>query len=217
MKKYDYALFDLDGTLTDSAEGITNSVAHALKKFGINSCDKNELKRFIGPPLVDAFENFYGFSHPQAVKAVEYYREYFKDKGIFENSVYDGIPELLEALTEEGIGLIIATSKPEAFAKRIVEHFGINKYFTAVVGATFDNTLSEKKDIISHVLTTQNLTEKSSVIMIGDRHHDIEGAKANGIDSIGVLYGYGSRVELVSAGAKYTADTPNDIKKILMC
>jgi len=216
MKKYEYVLFDLDGTLTESAPGIINSVSYALQKFGIEVQNKETLKRFVGPPLSDAFENFYGFSHAQATKAIEYYREYFKDKGIYENSLYDGIPELLKALSEAGLKLIIATSKPELFAKRIAAHFGIDKYFSAVIGATMDGSLSAKQDIIARVIATQKLSEKESVIMVGDRHHDIEGAKSNGIDSIGVLYGYGSRNELENAGATYIASTPHDVKKFLL-
>ena len=216
MKKYQYALFDLDGTLTDSANGIINSVSYALSKFGINTVDRSQLKCFIGPPLIDSFESFCGFSHDKAAKAVEYYREYFKDTGIFENSLYQGIPELLKTLYDEGITLIIATSKPEIFAKRIAAHFDIEKYFSSIIGATMDGTLSAKEDIISHVLKTQGIVDKSSAIMIGDRHHDIEGAVTNGIASIGVLYGYGSLDELVSSGATYTVDNPNSIKNILI-
>ena len=216
MKKYQYALFDLDGTLTDSANGIINSVSYALSKFGIDTVDRSQLKCFIGPPLIDSFETFCGFPHDKADKAVEYYREYFKDTGIFENSLYQGIPELLKSLSDEEITLIVATSKPEIFAKKIAAHFDIEKYFSSIIGATMDGTLSAKKDIIAHALKTHGIADKSSVIMIGDRHHDIEGAVANEIDSIGVLYGYGSLDELVSSGATYTVNTPDEIKDILI-
>ena len=216
MAKYKYLLFDLDGTLTDSAEGITNSVAYALEKFGIVTEDKSTLNVFVGPPLVDAFMNFYGFSEDDAHKAVAFYRERFRDIGIFENSVYDGIIELLERLSSDGFELIMATSKPEEFAKRIATHFDFEKYFSHIVGATFDGKISTKTDVINHALSRAGITDKSAVIMIGDRHHDMEGAAEVGVDSIGVLYGYGDRAELEKANATYIAKTVNDIRKFLI-
>lgn len=216
MKKYKHILFDLDGTLTDSAEGITKSVEYALGKFGVKVADLNELRRFVGPPLVDAFMNFYGFSEDDAKAATEYYRERFRVKGIFENAVYDGIPQVLENLKNAGLNLIVATSKPEEFAKKIVAHFDIEKYFSLVAGATFDGKLSAKADVIEYALSRAGITDKSSVLMIGDRHHDIDGAWTVGLDSVGVLYGYGDREELTSAGATYIAETVGDIEKIIL-
>ncbi len=216
MRKYKHILFDLDGTLTDSAEGITKSVEYALEKFGVKVSTLSELRRFVGPPLVDAFMNFYGFSEEDAKAATEYYRERFRVKGIFENSVYGGITEVLESLKSAGLDLIVATSKPEEFAKRIVAHFDIEKYFSLIAGATFDGKLSAKADVIEYALNRASITDKSSVIMIGDRHHDIDGARAVGLDSIGVLYGYGDREELSSAGATYIAETVGDIEKIIL-
>ena len=215
MPKYKYIFFDLDGTLTDSAPGITNSVVYALDKFGIKENDINKLKRFVGPPLVDAFMEFYGFSEEDAKKAVEYYRERFKDIGIFENSVYDGIKELLSDLKNEGYTLVIATSKPEVFANRIAEHFDFAKYFDSIRGATFDGKLNTKVQIIEYAIATLNINNRQEIVMIGDRHHDAEGAKATGVDFIGVLYGYGSREELANAGAKQMAETPAEIKDYL--
>lgn len=215
MAKYKYLFFDLDGTLTDSAEGITNCVAYALEKFGITESDKSALRRFVGPPLVDAFMEYYGLTRDDALKAVEYYRERFRDIGIFENAVYDGIPELLCELSAAGYELIIATSKPEQFAKKIAKHFDIEKYFSLIAGATFDGRLSAKRDIINYALEGKGITDKSSVVMIGDRHHDTEGAAAIGVDSIGVLYGYGSKEELVKSGATYIAENVSDIKKFI--
>jgi phosphoglycolate phosphatase len=215
-KKYKHILFDLDGTLTESAEGITRSVAYALEKFGIKETDYEKLKLFVGPPLVDAFMKFYGFSEADAKKATEYYRERFRVKGIFENALYDGITEVLDTLKKAGFNLIIATSKPEEFAKRIVAHFDIEKYFSFIAGATFDGTRGNKSDVIKYALDIAGITDKSSAIMIGDRHHDINGANAVGIDSIGVLYGYGDKNELVSAGATYIAKNVKDIEKIIL-
>ena len=201
MKNYAYLLFDLDGTLTDPGEGITNSVAYALEKFGISVADRSTLYPFIGPPLVDSFMKFYGFPHEDAERAVACYREYFRDRGIFENRLYEGIPEVLKALKDAGKTLAVATSKPEPFAKRIIEHFGLSEYFTLVAGASFDQTRSEKWDVIEYAMDTLGLTERSKIVMIGDRKHDIIGAKKTGLDSVGVLWGYGDRRELTAAGA----------------
>ena len=215
MANYKYLFFDLDGTLTDSAEGITNSVEYALNKFGIIIKDKSELNRFVGPPLVPAFMEFYGFDEPDAKKAVEYYRERFKDIGIFENRVYDGIKGLLEDLKNKGYTLVVATSKPETFAKRIADHFDLTKYFTYIAGATFDGRISTKTEVIEYAIKALGLKDRSEIIMIGDRHHDVEGAKETGLDSLGVLYGYGNREELEKAGATYIAPTVEDIASIL--
>lgn len=207
MKSYQYLFFDLDGTLTDPGEGITNSVAYALDKFGITVTDRASLYPFIGPPLVDSFMKFYGFSHEDAERAVVCYREYFRDRGIFENRLYKGIPEVLKALRDAGKTLVIATSKPEPFAKRIVEHFGLSPYFTLVAGASFDETRSEKWDVIEYAMDSLKLTDRSEIVMIGDRKHDIIGAKKTGLDSVGVLWGYGDREELTVAGADVIFDT----------
>jgi phosphoglycolate phosphatase len=214
MKSYQYLFFDLDGTLTDPGEGITNSVAYALDKFGITVTDRASLYPFIGPPLVDSFMKFYGFSHEDAERAVVCYREYFRDRGIFENRLYEGIPEALKALKDAGKTLVIATSKPEPFAKRIVEHFGLSPYFTLVAGASFDETRSEKWDVIEYAMDSLKLTDRSEIVMIGDRKHDIIGAKKTGLDSVGVLWGYGDREELTSAGAEIIFDTVGQLTSL---
>lgn len=216
MYMYKNILFDLDGTLTDPGVGITNSVAYALKKYGITVEDKKELYKFIGPPLKTSFQEFYGFSEDDSALAVEYYREYFKEKGIYENRVYDGIRELLSSLKSDGRTLILATSKPEQFALRILEHFDIKHFFCLVAGATMDGLRSEKADVIRYALEQSNVEDVSSTVMIGDRKHDVIGAFANGIDAIGVLFGYGSKKELEEAGAKYIAKNPDDILQICM-
>jgi phosphoglycolate phosphatase len=215
MKMYDYILFDLDGTLTDPAEGITNSVAYALNKFGIVVDDKRELYKFIGPPLVEAFAEYYGFSKEDSEKATAFYRETFRVKGLFENKVYDGVPELLETLKHNGKKLVIATSKPEEFSVRILKHFNLFDYFDFVAAATFDSTRNTKDKVIEYALENLNITDKSKVVMIGDRHHDIDGAKINNIDSIGVLYGFGDREELQKAGATYIAENVADILRLV--
>lgn len=216
MKNYDVVLFDLDGTLTDPAIGITNSVMHSLKKYGIEVADRAELYKFIGPPLHESYEKFYGFSHDEALRAVEHYREYYKVKGIYENLVYDGIEELLVKLNENGKKVILATSKPEIFAREILRYFGLDKYFYYAAGANLDGSRTDKAEVVSYALDAGNVSDKSTAVMVGDREHDIIGAKKNGIDSIGVLFGYGNRAELENAGATYIAKTVCDIGKLIM-
>ena len=208
---YDYLLFDLDGTLTDPGEGITNSVVYALKKWGVEVKDKRELYSFIGPPLSASFKKYFGFSEDDALKSVEYYREYFRERGIFENEVYGGVPNLLATLKEAGKTLILATSKPEGFAKQILDHFDLAKYFDFVAGATMDESRNKKADVIRYALRMSGVTDLSRAVMIGDREQDVDGAKQNGMASIGVLYGYGDRAELEGAGATYIAETVEDI------
>ncbi|HEY5585852.1 MAG TPA: HAD family hydrolase [Ruminiclostridium sp.] len=212
---YEYILFDLDGTLSDPGIGITNSVMYALKRYGIEVSNRRELYKFIGPPLLDSFENYYGFSKEEAKTAVEYYREYYRDKGIFENFIYDGFEDLLKILKGNSKTLIVATSKPEVFAKQILEHFDIAKYFTYIAGSNLDGTRVKKDEVIKYALESCNIIDLSKAIMIGDREHDIIGAKAVGINSIGVLFGYGDRSELEKAGANFIVDTVADIGKLL--
>lgn len=212
---YKYILFDLDGTLTDPGIGITNSVSYALKKYGIETKERSSLYKFIGPPLKDSFMKYYGFSEKEAVTAIEYYREYFSQKGIFENKLYDRAENLLCELKKSGKVIILATSKPQKFSEQILEYFGITKYFDCVVGATMDGSLSYKKDIISLALKKCEITDLSACVMVGDRAQDVSGAVYNKIDSIGVLYGYGDKEELISVGATYLAESPGRVLEIL--
>lgn len=212
---YKYILFDLDGTLTDPGIGITNSVAYALNKFNITVENRAELYNFIGPPLIDSFMKYYGMSYEDGLKAVEYYREYFGVTGIFENTMFDEIPALLQKIKNSGQKIALATSKPEQYAVRILEHFDLTKYFDFIGAATMDESRSKKADVIKYTLKNLNVSDKSQVVMIGDRHHDIDGAYQNGIDSIGVLVGYGDRKELENAGATYIAESLNDIIRFL--
>ena len=216
MRSYEYLFFDLDGTLTDPAEGITKSVAYALDKFGIHVADRSELYCFIGPTLYDSFRRYCGLSDEDANRAVEYYREYFRVDGIFDNKVYDGIPELLKKLKSAGKKLVLATSKPEEFARRIMDKFELAQYFEHIAGATFDGTISKKSEVIEYAIKGAGVSDKSSVLMIGDRENDILGAKKAGVDSMGVLFGYGSRQELEDAGPTYIAETIEDIGKMLI-
>ena len=209
--KYKYYLFDLDGTLTDPGIGITNSVMYALEKFGIHVSNREELYPFIGPPLTDSFIKYFDFSEKQAIQAVEYYREYFRAGGIFENKVYDGIPEMLGELKARNAITALATSKPYEFSVRILEHFGLYQYFDFIGAATMDGRISKKADVIRYLLGELGDVDAGSVLMIGDRDQDIEGAKANGLHCAGVLWGYGSNDELMGAGADYIVSAPSDI------
>ena len=215
MCKYNTVIFDLDGTLTDPAIGITNSAAYALAKWGIEVSDRSELYKFIGPPLLDSFGNYYGFSREDSERAVEYFREYFSSKGMFENSVYEGIPAVLSELRARGKKLIVATSKAEVFAKQILEHFDLDGYFDFVSGATLDSSRVKKADVIEYALKSCGIDDIDDVIMVGDRDFDVIGASHFGMDSIGVTYGYGGREELESAGATYIADSPCEILDIV--
>jgi phosphoglycolate phosphatase len=208
---YDTVLFDLDGTLTDPGEGITNSVAYALSKYGIEVRDRSELYKFIGPPLRDSFMKYYGFPEDKALQAIEYYREYFRDRGIFENRVYEGVEDMLRQLHAKGKRLVLATSKPEEFALRILEHFDLKKYFTVVAGASMDSSRSKKGDVIAYAISLCESFDKYTAVMVGDREHDVIGAKENSLRCIGVFYGYGSEVELKNSGADYIVATPSDI------
>ena len=209
-----YILFDLDGTLTDPGIGITNSVMYALKKFGIEITDRTSLYNFIGPPLMYSFQTFHGFSEEDSTQAVKYYREYFSVHGLYENEVYPGIPELLHELKQRGYHLVLATSKPEEYALEILRHFGLYDYFDFVAGATFDTTRVKKADVIAYALKETGITDLENTIMIGDRSHDIIGAKTFNLDSIGVLYGYGSEDEFKEAGATYIVNKPCEIIEI---
>ena len=209
--KYEYCFFDLDGTLTNPEFGITNSFMYALNKYNISVSERTELHKVIGPPLMDSFQRFYNFSNEEAKVAVDYYREYYKDKGIYENEVYLGIPQLLEQLQKNGKKIVLATSKPEHFAKIILDYFDIAKYFTFVAGANLDETRTKKDEVIEYALESCGITDMKKVIMIGDREYDVIGARKFGIDSIGVLFGFGTIEELQAAGATYIVETVQEM------
>ena len=216
MHRKQVYLFDLDGTLTEPGEGITNSVMYALDKFGIHETDREALYRFIGPPLLDSFMQFYGMPQAQAERAVAAYREYFSVKGLFENRVYDGVPALLQSLWDQGKTLAVATSKPEVFTLRILDKFDLSKYFHYVGAASLDSSRSQKADVIRYTLHLCGNPAPDTVVMIGDRKHDILGAAQNGIQSVGVLYGYGDRPELETAGADAIAQSVEQLRSILL-
>lgn len=210
---YNTVLFDLDGTLTESAPGITTSAKIALNHFGVEVDDISKLTFFVGPPLYETFTEHYGFSHDQANEAIRVFREFYNREGLFINSVYDGIVEMLKKLKESGKRVCVATSKPEVTAKRILEKFDLMQYFDEVAGASEDLERVTKEDVIKYLLAKlpEDARDLNSTVMVGDRRHDVEGAALVGIDCIGVLYGYGSREELETAGAKYIAEKPLDV------
>lgn len=214
MKKI--LLFDLDGTLTDPKEGITKCVQYALKHFGIES-ETEELMCFIGPPLVDSFKEFYKMTEDDALVAVEKYRERFRDIGIFENGVYVGISHMLSKCKDMGYIIGLATSKPEEFAIRILEKYELAKYFDEITGSTMDGSRNNKTDVIREAFVRMNITERNidEVLMIGDREHDIIGAKNCGIESVGVNFGYALDGELQAAGADYIVDSVNELEDLL--
>jgi len=211
----DTILFDLDGTLTDPKEGITKSIQYALESFGITDSDLDDLVKFIGPPIRPTFKEYYGFDDEKTEAAVEKFRERFLVKGIYENKLYTGIDTLLQRLYNEGKTLIVATSKPTIQAKVVLEHFNINKYFTFVSGSEMDGTRSDKAEVIKYALEQNHITDISNCIMIGDKKHDIIGAKKTNMKSIGVLYGYGTHEELTQAGADHIAKDVNELSKLL--
>ena len=213
---FDYLFFDLDGTLTDPALGITNSFKYALKYFGKEIPSYETLCTFIGPPLSDTFKNLLNFEDEKIPEAIKKYREYFAEKGLFENSVYPEIPELLSALKQAGKKLVVATSKPEDYSVRIIEHFGLTRFFENVCGSLHDTTRTTKDEVISFAIERNNISDKSKILMIGDRKHDILGAKKVGIKSCGVLYGYGSLEELQTAGADFIAKDISQLRSILL-
>lgn len=212
---YDVILFDLDGTISDSAFGIINSISYALEKFNIEVQERSELYKFVGPPLQDSFIKYYNFNQEECDKAVYYFREYFKKQGMYENILYDGVEQLVRTLHDKGKCVMLATSKPEEFAIEILNYFHIAQYFDYIAGATMDGARRSKRDIITYALQQKKISDLTSVVMIGDRAHDIWGAKEVGIDSVGVLYGYGNRAELHEAGATYIAERVEDIIKYI--
>lgn len=227
MKRYKYILFDLDGTLTDSGPGIMNAVQYALSSYGIEETEYEKLRLFIGPPLDKSFMERYGFSREKAFEGIARFREYYTDKGIYENNVYEGIPELLQRLKDDGRILAIASSKPLVQVHRVLSHFDIDKYFDVVMGCELDGTRSAKDEVIEEVLRLLATCEdqehpldpkfiKENTVMVGDRSYDAEGAKKHNLPCIGVLYGYGNRKEFEDAGVKTIAASVNELDKMLL-
>lgn len=210
-----YIFFDLDGVISDSKEGITKSVDYALRQFGILADSPDQYESFVGPPLVSQFKKECGFDTKQAEKAVEFYRVYYTKQGILENKMYVGIDSVIQMLYHRNCKVVLATSKPTEFARRIIDRYGILSYFSDICGSTMDSTRVKKEDVIAYAMKKNSIIHPQEVIMIGDRMHDIIGAHKNGVDCIAVEYGYGSIQELHSYQPEYLAKTITDLYKLL--
>lgn len=216
MSKYKIILFDLDGTISDPKIGITKSVQYALRKMDTEEDNLDQLECFIGPPLQVSFAENYHFDEKAVAKAIEFYRERFVEKGMFENELYPEIPELLKELKEQGLILVVATSKPTVFAEVILEYFKIAHLFDHIVGSNLDGTRTAKNEIIQYILEQYKTRELKEFIMIGDRKHDLIGANNCGIDAMGVTYGYGSYEELNAYRPKHMVDSVKELKDVLL-
>ncbi len=208
-------LFDWDGTVADTRPGIFNSVRYAIGQYGIADRPDDELRYFIGPPLYDGFEHVFGVSPELANELTDTYRVYYRDKGIFECNVYDGVGDLLRELHDAGVKTAVVSSKPKEFLDRLVEHFGLAEHLDAVIGPAMDNHNSNKTVLVNQALKELMLLP-STVAMIGDRHFDMEGAKAAGVNAVGVLYGYGTEEELCAAGADAVCEQVADLRGFLL-
>lgn len=209
---YKVILFDLDGTLTESGEGITKSVQYALEKLGQPEPDLKKLEVFVGPPLLQQFMKYAGLDEETAVKAVEYYRERYTDIGIFENEVYPGVEDMLDKLRGKGYILAVASSKPERFVKKVLDHFDLTKYFQEIVGSEMNGGRTSKADVIEEALDRLHMADhREQVVMVGDKEHDVFGARKAGLQCLAVSYGYGSEEELKNANPLKIADSAQEV------
>ena len=204
-----YVLVDLDGTITDSEEGITRSIAYALDHFGIKTENLKDLRKYIGPPITWSFADA-GLPSEKVAEGIRIYRERYNREGMFEAKVYDGVPEMLKKLRDAGKVLILATSKPIGFAEKIMKHFGMDVLMDDLCGADSDTNRNTKTAVIDHILEKHNITDKSEVLMLGDTRFDVEGANISGVKTMGVLWGFGSRESLEKEGAAYIVSTPSE-------
>jgi len=209
-------LFDLDGTLTDSRLGITRSAAYALEDFGITVNNYDELNGFVGPPIRWSFKEFTGFDDATVEKVVQKFRERYFVTGVYENEMYPGIDTVLQELKNDGKTLMVATAKVKSLADMVLSHFNIAQYFDYVSGSEMDGTRSEKSEIIRYAMEQNNIIDVFDCIMVGDRKHDIIGAKSVNMKSIGILYGYGSKEELTEAGADYIINTVEELPAFIL-
>ncbi len=212
---YEYLFFDLDGTLTNPAEGLYNSVYYALERMDRERPPLDKMPTFIGPPLIEGFSTVCGMTEAEAERARDLFREYYPVKGIFECSMYDGIPEMLETLVLRGFRLVLATSKPEIFARRLLDHYGLSQYFTYAAGSLLDESRSQKAEVIAYAMETLGIADPATCLMIGDRRYDVQGARACGMDTVGVLWGHGGEKELRDAGARALAHDPQGLLRVI--
>ena len=217
MHPVDIVLIDLDGTISDSSPGMLTGFRKVFDRFDMEQPSDESIRRHFGPPLAVTWREVYGMTDEQIVVGLEVYREYYHDVGMFENNLYDGIPDLIKDLHAEGVTLSTATSKPEFSASRIIEHFGLREYFTFIGAADLAGTRDDKSAVIAHTLENLQASSQShSIVMMGDRRHDVEGAREHGIETIGVLWGYGTAEELSTAGAIALAERPRDARDLLL-
>ncbi|MBO4382865.1 MAG: HAD hydrolase-like protein [Clostridia bacterium] len=215
MPRFQAVLFDWDGTMADTAPGVFASVRYALEQFGIPDKPDEELAYFIGPPLYDGFETVFGVSPEEAIELTDTYRVYYRDRGIFECTVYDGLGDLLRALNADGVKTAVVSSKPKVFLDRLVEHLGLADAFDAVVGPALDNHVSDKSVLVRQALEELDVPAEAAA-MVGDRHFDMEGAKKTGVFAIGILFGYGTEEELCRSGADTICEQVVDLKGFLL-
>ncbi len=214
MSRIHTVLFDLDGTLTDSAPGILNCFRHAITNMGLTEPD--DMMQFVGPPLYDSFGKLCGGDPERTAEAVRYYRERYSAVGLFENSVYPGVPQMLDTLGKAGIRMAVATSKPEVFAVKILDKFGLSRYFEVIGGGDLAGRRDRKDKVIRYVLEELGIGGLSGVLMAGDRMQDVIGARAVGLPCLYALWGYGSHAEAAETGAEYLAESPQDAAEIIL-
>lgn len=217
MNPPEIVLFDLDGTLTDAAPGIVNGMRIVFDRFNIEQPDETTMRTYLGPPLAVTWREHYNFTDEQITQALAIYREYYHDVGMFENEVFDGIPELLQQLNNDDVILATATSKPDFSATRIIEHFGLSDHFAFIGAANLEGTRDSKALVIEYTLEQLKANATTHrIVMVGDRHHDVHGAREHGIDTIGVLWGYGDAEELTAVGAITLVQTPEQLRAELL-
>jgi len=208
--------FDLDGTLVDSGEGIMNSFVYALGKMGLPVPEKSVLGRYVGPPLLETFSKSFGLPEEKVRPAIAFYREYYREKGVFQNRKYDGVEKMLSDLKSAGTRLAVATSKPEPYAVQVVAGLGLAGYFDVVAGSKLDESRAAKNEVIEYAAERMGITDMSGIVMVGDTRYDAEGAKKAGVRAVGVSYGYGSEKELEDAGAEFIARDPGEVTRYLL-
>ena len=216
MKKYEYIAFGLDGTLTDPEVGLVKGFMYAFDRVGIEYGAPETLRRYIGPPLHEEWKREYGFTEEEAANAIAIFREYYDEYGWAENKVYDGIVDMLERLKAAGKKIVLATSKPENTARRIMALFELDKYFDFMGGASTSSTRDKKWEVLEYSLASAGATDMSKCILVGDRKYDAEGAKICGVDSLGVLWGHGTEEEIEAAGFTYAVSTPGEVADLLL-
>ena len=215
MKNYEYIFFDLDGTLTDPAHGLLDSFAYGLGKMGITWKDKTELKRFIGPPLYTEWQEVYGFTPEESSRALDFFTEYYQVYGWWDNTVYDGVRKMLSVLKKRGKKIILATSKPEFFARKILDLFDLAQYFDFIAGAIADKIRDKKWEVLQYAIDSVQPESLEKCLMIGDRKYDAEGAAICDVDALAVSYGHGTREELETAGFVAIASSPEEVCELL--